>query len=70
MTTEQNTEVWTKRNGEKIRVCDMDEDHVRAALNMVIRRSRRRQEIAALKARLEAEVLALDDWDDDRKWGS
>lgn len=35
-------EVWTTRDGRKIAVSDMEEHHVRAALNMVIRRARKR----------------------------
>ena len=36
-------ELWTTRDGRKLRVSDMEEHHVRAALNMVIRRARIRE---------------------------
>ena len=41
-------ETWTMRDGTKIKVGDMDENHVRNALRMVIRQARRRKLRAAL----------------------
>lgn len=41
MTTDEFPEIWTTLDGRKLKVSEMDEHHVRAALNMVIRRSRR-----------------------------
>ncbi len=35
-------EIWTMRDGTKIAVSDMEESHVRNALRMVIRKTRRR----------------------------
>lgn len=44
-------EIWTTLEGVRIRVGDMDESHVRNALNMVIRRSKERKR-EALRERL------------------
>lgn len=37
-------EVWTKADGTEISVGDMDEGHLRNALNLVLRRQRERAE--------------------------
>ena len=77
-------EVWTTGNGRRIRVGDMDEQHVRNTLRMILRNRRKRAaklaELKALFERLRTELSyhrALDiemawPWDDDedRKWGS
>lgn len=37
-------DIWTTRDGREIAVGDMDEDHVRNALRMVLRRRREKRE--------------------------
>lgn len=49
-------EIWTKRDGTKIAVSDMDESHVRNALRMVIRNHRKLIEKRAL-ARALVELM-------------
>ena len=47
-------EVWTTRDGRKLKVGDMEESHVRNTLRMLIRRGRKRNEkIAELKVIFE-----------------
>ncbi len=43
-----SNEIWTLSSGEKVRVNDMDEQHVRNALKMTIRRSVREADITDL----------------------
>jgi len=37
-------EYWTTKNGDNLAVGDMDEEHVKHCLRMMIRRDRERQE--------------------------
>jgi len=65
--TKKFPEEWMTLDGRRIAVSDMDEDHVRAVLNMILKRRR-------LRARLRLELKALDEWaeeciNDDAKWG-
>lgn len=62
------TEVWSTRDGRTLLVDHMDEDHVRATLNMILRARRKRIE---LKAQL-VDIQALCDAAiaEDHKWGS
>jgi len=60
-----NEEIWTTRDGRKILVGEMDEDHVRNALRMCIRVMRKRQaQLAELKRTLKP---LLDDYHAMRK---
>ncbi len=61
-------EVWTTRDGERLKVSEMSEQHVRAALNMVIRRARYRRRVAALRAKLMEQIRAGIDADEGH-WG-
>jgi hypothetical protein len=45
--TQITEEYWTKRDGTRIAVGDMDIDHLRNALRMIIRNHRRRTQAAA-----------------------
>lgn len=60
-------ERWRTRDGRKIAVSDMDEDHVRATLNMLIRNRR-------VRAMLKRDLQALEQWidgsiNDDTRYG-
>ena len=35
--------LWTQKNGKRIRVCDMEDDHLLNTMNMLIRRSKTRK---------------------------
>jgi hypothetical protein len=64
----EHDEIWRTRDGRQIRVCDMDDDHVRSTLNMLLRNRRRRAE-------LKRELKAIERWtdetmEDEKKWGS
>lgn len=60
-------ETWRTQDGRAIRVMDMEEDHVRAVLNMILRNRRKRLELKrALKA---IDVWAEESLSDDAKWG-
>lgn len=61
------TEVWKCADGRRIRVCDMTEDHARAALNMILRNRRRRVEL--IRDLQDVEKWAQEVFDDDAKWG-
>lgn len=60
-------EVWRTQDGREIRVMDMDADHVRAVLNMILRNRRERKQ-------LKRELKMLSVWHDvllhdEAKWG-
>ena len=60
-------EFWTTRDGRRLAVGEMDIDHLRNTLRMILARARARR---LLKLRREAaEMAALADLDDDKKWG-
>ena len=57
-------EVWTKADGTEISVGDMDEGHLRNALNLVLRRQRERIEKEFDKVlRKELKRIKTDWWD-------
>jgi len=63
-------EVWTCLDGRKLKVSEMDEQHVRNALNMVIRRARRRTARLMLHRELQALAARIDDdIHNDKIWG-
>lgn len=66
-------EIWTTRDGRKLRVSDMDEHHVRAALNMVLRRTRNRLAKLRLQLHLKEVMSMAEKHDinlfDDDNWG-
>lgn len=43
----QQNELWTQKDGSTIKIQDMDEQHVRNVLNMILRRRRKLLEQAA-----------------------
>lgn len=57
-------EIWTTKDGQRLKVGEMSEDHVRAALRMVIRRSRRAAMLRAFVA--EQQRLIEQDWHEDQ----
>ena len=64
------SEVWTTRDGLKLKVSEMDESHVRAALCMVIRRGRlrnnelMRRQLMDYEIRCKHDVVMTGDGDD------
>lgn len=56
-------EIWTTRDGRKLKVGEMEEAHVRDALRMVIRRARKREERA--RAALEIHKILMEDVEND-----
>ena len=40
-----NQEIWVTGEGLEIKVCDMGPEHVRATLNMILRRQRLQREL-------------------------
>ena len=61
-------EIWTTRDGRKIAVGDMSEDHVRESLRMILRQKRRRHRIEARMKNLMQDIHYLVEADG-RKWG-
>lgn len=45
-------EVWTTLDGRKMKVCEMEESHVRNALRLVLRKSRERDTAAKVAKKL------------------
>lgn len=67
----EEDEIWTTRDGRRLKVGEMEEAHVRDALRLVIRRHRKRM---ARQARTRAIIEAAErDLDycitEDMKWG-
>lgn len=58
-------EIWTTRDGRRLLVGEMDEQHVRDALRMVLRNARRRRDalaqLDAMRKRL-VEVYEVEQW--------
>lgn len=50
-------EIWTMRDGTKIKVGDMTESHARNTLRMIIRNERRRAERALLEKMTDSECF-------------
>lgn len=65
----EKDEVWTTKDGRRIPICDLTEDHAKQILRMILRRIRRRQAIRAqfraLAAELKADGAADWPWGDD-----
>lgn len=59
-------EIWTCRDGRKLKVSEMDEHHVRAALSMVIRRTNLARTMRAF--RMDYELRAKHDIGLDDVW--
>jgi len=62
-------ELWIARDGRRLLVGEMDEEHVRNALRMMLRARRRAMQLKALHTQLEFMRKLADEIDDDRKWG-
>ncbi len=54
-------EIWKTQDGREIKVSEMTEDHVRAVLNMLLRKKRLREE--------EPLQVYYDMCGEDAKWG-
>jgi CRISPR/Cas system CSM-associated protein Csm2 small subunit len=66
--TEIDEEYWTTLDGRRMAVGDMDDQHVRNALRMVIRRDRKRKaRLDALALVLRPALKKLDDKDQERE---
>lgn len=56
-------EIWTTRDGERIKVGDMSEEHVRNVLRMLLRNRRVAAEQTALRSHWDEEALGVDPQD-------
>lgn len=72
-------EMWQTRDGRRIPVKDMTEEHLRAALRLMIRvrrgaQARRRERFRALAEKVRAEYREAErraqELSDDEKWGT
>jgi hypothetical protein len=63
-------EMWIARDGRKLLVGEMDEDHVRNALRMILRARRRAKQLHQLQKSLDFFRKLADELDDDRIWGN
>ncbi len=64
-------EVWVTKDGRRIEVKDLEEEHCREILRMLIRNARRRRRREALKAQIQ-EHVENQCWQalhEDRIWG-
>lgn len=62
-----NDEVWVTQDGRRLPVGEMDEDHVRAVLRMILRQRRRRLALRNALDKLGEQLRNFDE--DDAKWG-
>lgn len=60
-------EVWITRDGRRLRVDEMTEDHVRATLNMILRARRKARKLTKSLQRLNRWIEEADS--DNGKWG-